>query len=488
MGKLKICMFAAEAKPYAKAGGLADVVSSLSEALLGQGLDVMVFTPLYREARRHEGVRKLMDLPPVQMGDRSYSSALYFEAHWLPPRNYFIENDEFFDREGIYTRPETGEGYEDNFERFNFFVLSALAALRELQWRPDILHCHDSQAALVPAYLKTGKRERVFFEKVASVLTIHNLAYQGIYGREKFGLTGLPEILFHPFSPFEYHGNLNVMKAGIYYADVLNTVSPQYAKEIQTDADYGAGLGPVLRERSSDLQGILNGIDVREWNPETDPLIYAHFSSEDLRGKLINKQKLQRECGLPELDVPLIGMIGRLADQKGLDLLMQVEKELVALDCQWITLGTGLKKYHDWLQKLAGAHRDRFAVYLKFDNQLAHRIEAGSDMFLMPSHYEPCGLNQMYSMRYGTIPIVRHTGGLADTVREADSGSGTGFKFYDYSANALLEAIQRAFHMWRDKASWAELIRKAMSEDFSWQKSSQQYVELYKRAIEKTNQ
>jgi starch synthase len=480
---LRVCMLAAEARPYASDGGLADVVAALSAALIRLHVHVRTILPLYWQVRRRTPLHKIADLPPVRMGDRLCPGSLHADPRQDPPAFYFIENHEFFDRSGIYNDSATGEGYADNFERFNFFTLAALEALRHLDLKPQILHCHDSQTGLAPAYLKLSKIGDRYYRDITTLFTIHNLAYQGLYERQKFVLTGLPGDLFYAMGPFEYYGQLNLMKAAICYADVLNTVSPQYAREIQSP-EYGAGLDNVLRTRKDDLHGILNGIDTEEWDPAKDPLIFAPFSADDLSGKRINKEKLQDLCGFAVRQVPLIGMISRLVDQKGVDLFLAVAHELNRMDCQWVILGSGLKKYQDALKELAREHPEKFSVHLGFDNRLAHRIEAGADIFVMPSRYEPCGLNQMYSMKYGAVPIVRHTGGLADTVRDFGSknGVGTGFKFNDYSPAEFLKTIQRAVEVWKDKEAWGGLMRSAMSEDFSWERSARQYVELYAKA------
>jgi len=480
-------MLSAEARPYATDGGLADVVHALPATLAHLGVEVRVLTPLYRQVRKTTKLKKILDLAPVRMGSVAYASAVWADEQQDPHCNYFIENDEFYDRGGIYNQPATGEGYPDNFERFNFFMLAALDALSQMQWAPNVLHCHDSQTGLVPAYLKLARVGDPFYRSIATVFTIHNLAYQGVYERSKFALTGLRDDLFYAMGPFEFYGHLNLMKAAICYADVLNTVSPQYAREIQTP-ELGYGLDNVLRTREKDLYGILNGIDTRLWDPSNDPLIFAPYSAEELAGKRVNKEKLQDLCGFALRDVPLIGMISRLADQKGFDLFLALKDQLDRIDCQWVILGTGLKKYQDALRELTRESPEKFSVFLEFNNALAHRIEAGADMFLMPSRYEPCGLNQIYSMRYGTVPIVRHTGGLADTVRDFNSknGLGTGFKFNEYSSTELLKAIVRAIEAWRDQAVWQRLVRNAMAEDFSWERSARQYLDLYSKAITHT--
>lgn len=478
-------MISAEAEPYAKAGGLADMVVGLSRALLKHGVDVRILIPCYSEVRKSTPLVKLLDLPHIKMGTQAYSAAIYVESHQTPPLTYFISNHELFDREGIYNEPASGEGFADNFERFNFFMQAALDALPRISWKPDLLHCHDSQTALIPAFLKLQRMAESFYQNIATVFTIHNVAYQGIFEAGKFPLTGLPPELFYPMSPFEYYGRINLMKAGILYADLLNTVSPTYAREIQENDEYGAGLAAVLRQREGKFFGILNGIDTIEWDPRTDRLLYANYSERDLSGKLVNKQQLRELCGLPVGDAPLIGMISRLVDQKGLDLLFRAKRELARLECQWVILGTGVARYHQMLQELAEENSGKFWVRFAFDNKLAHRIEAGCDLFLMPSRYEPCGLNQMYSMRYGTVPIVRNTGGLADTVTEfhPTSKKGNGFKFQRHAPEPFLEALHRALDIWRNRELWSQLVQNCMCQDFSWDRRASEYIGLYHKAI-----
>jgi starch synthase len=477
-------MLAAEARPYATVGGLADVIAALPPALENQGVEVKVFTPLYRRVALLPYIQKIGDLLDVSVANCACPSSLWGDVRQDPIRNYFLGNDECFDREGVYDDPGSEEGYPDNFERFNFFMVAALEALRFLDWKPNVLHCHDWETAMVPAYLKLGRMAEPFYKDISTVLTVHNLAYQGIFPAEKFTQTGLPQELFYPLGPFEYYGQLNMLKAGLCYADVLSTVSEQYAKEVQTE-EYGCGLDPILRMRKGDLYGILNGIDTQEWNPATDRLIFANYTADDLSGKRVNKERLQDSCGFAVRDVPVIGMISRLADQKGFDLLLGAFEELRHMDCQWILLGTGLRKYQGPLLKLARNHPEKFSVSLRYDNQLAHQIAAGSDMFLMPSRYEPCGLNQFYGMRYGTVPIVRHTGGFADTVRDFShaNGLGNGFKFFDYDTAEMVEAVRRAVDVWKKKETWLHLMKNGMAEDYSWDQSGRRYLEIYRKAI-----
>lgn len=481
---LRVCMLTPEVHPYAAVGGLADVISALTRALRRKGMEVRIFSPLYRFVCARAQLKKVVDLGEIALGPKSFSSAVYVDVEQDPTINYFIAESRFFDRPGVYTEPETGEGYEDNFERFNFFVLASLEALFRMDWKPHLLHCHDCHTALAPAYLKLGRMGLPFFNNIASVLTVHNLAYQGVYPAEKFPTTNLPGELFYPLGPFEFYGQINSMKAGLCYADVINTVSPQYAREIQTP-EYGCGLDGVLRRRQGDLYGILNGIDTEEWDPERDPLIFAPYSRTNPAGKRINKSELQVLCGFERRDVPLIGMVSRVVEQKGFDLLLELRDEVSRMDCQWVFLGRGQRRYESALAELARQRPDRFYYQPEYNQTLAHRIQAGCDMALIPSRFEPCGLSQMYGMRYGAVPVVRHTGGLADTVQDFHSshGNGNGFKFYDYGARSLLEVLHRAVRTWEDRTSWSRLVANAMSADFSWDRSAEEYVGLYRRAI-----
>ncbi len=482
---IRVCMLSAEVWPYAVAGGLSDVVAALPRALAAHGAEVKVFSPLHGSVRQHKGITKLMDLAPLRMGDREFPGALYVDASGECRRNYFIAQPDLFDRDGVYVDPETGETYPDDFERFNYFMRAALEAFPQLDWRPDVLHCHDSHTALIPAYLKLSRMGEPFYRRVSSVLTIHNLNYQGQYPREKYKLTGLPPELFDPLGPFEYYGKLNSLKAGICYADRITTVSPQYAREIQTP-ENGCGLHEVLRLRKTFLQGILNGIDTQSWNPEMDCLIEANFSLNDLSGKLVNKRHLQALCGFPPSDAPLIGLITRLPEQDGVDLFLDAAPALEGMDCQWLILGTGLRKHAAALQEWGRRQPDGFALHQGFSDRLAHSLFAGCDLFLMPARYEPCGLNQMYGMRYGAIPIVRHCGGLADTVVQykPEEGSGQGFKFYAYESADLVRAIRQAVALWNENPeAWRRLIANAMSQDFSWERSAESYIEAYRLAV-----
>jgi starch synthase len=397
-----------------------------------------------------------------------------------------IESDRFFGRDGIYSSAATGEAFSDNAERFIFFSKAALRLARIMNYKPDIVHCHDHQTGFIPAWLRDRPDSEVFFKDTGIVYTIHNLAYQGVFPRKLGYVAGFSEHMMKPMGGIEYHGEVNMMKAGIIYSDTITTVSPTYAKEIQTE-EFGHGLEGVLKSRARDLVGILNGADYSVWDPETDKLIPYRYSTRDLTGKRLCRSHLIERLGLkvPE-GVPLIGMISRLVDQKGFDLVAKAFDKIIGLDMGVVILGTGEKKYHDLLSGHAERHPDRVSVNIAFDEELAHQIEAGCDMFLMPSKYEPCGLNQMYSMKYGTVPVVRKTGGLADSVIDYDeSEDSTGFAFEEYSSDALFAAVSRARRAYSDGNGWEELALRGMKRDFSWQQQSREYLNTYVTTLKK---
>ena len=487
---MKILFVASEVAPFAKTGGLADVASALPQALKKLGHDVRLIMPKYREVDdRKFLLREVVRLREVVVPVAGKSLKASVKSAFIPNTKvqvYFLDYRPYFDREGLYVDPSSGEDHRDNDERFIFFCRGCLETLKLLHWQPDVIHCNDWQTGLIPLYLKTLYREDGFFNRTSTLFTIHNLAYQGNFPSSTFQKTGLPPEMFSPGSGVEFYGQFSFLKAGLVYSDLLNTVSERYAQEIQRSPEFGYGMEGVLKSRSKDLYGILNGVDYSIWNPEVDQFIPYKYNPEDLRGKIENKKVLLEENGLEfREDVPLIGSISRLADQKGFDLIGQAIDEMMRMDLQYILLGTGDPKYHRLFEQIKRKYPDRIAINLRFDNRLAHLIEAGCDMFLMPSRYEPCGLNQLYSLKYGTIPIVRATGGLADTITEYDpqTGKGNGFTFNNYSADEMLKAIKRALKAFADKETWIKLMRNAMGEDYSWEVSAQKYVVLYERLI-----
>ncbi len=484
---LNIVMLAAEASPYAKVGGLADVVGSLPKALVKLGAKLKVIIPAYGTARAGgPSIRPCAAIPRLEIPMASsveHAEVFHARMDQAGVDVYLIGSQKYFDREGIYDDPATREGYPDNMERFVFFMKSGLDLLPKLGEQADIIHCHDSHTGLIPGLLKTNFGNHPFYANAGTLFTIHNLAYQSIFSVKSLDYAGIDRGNFYPMSPFEYWGQVNFMKAGIEFADKINTVSPNYSIEIQESSELGAGLEAVLRKRRKDLSGIVNGVDYDVWNPETDPFIPAHYSSKDLSGKAECKKHLLQYFGLKQSAnrVPLIGIVSRMADQKGFDLIAEAFEEMMALDLGLVVLGTGQQKYHDLFQQIASRHSGKMGVQLSFDNELAHKIEAGCDMFLMPSKFEPCGLNQLYSFRYGTIPIVRKTGGLADTVIPFDREAGNGFVFSAYSAGDMMAAIKQALTIYSDPILWESLRTRAMSQDWSWDKSARQYMELYRK-------
>lgn len=490
--KLKVLIATPEAIPFAKTGGLADVTGSLPKALSKLGHQVKVILPKYKMVNEVSFDLQEVNiaLPEIPLGEKKEKIKL--KRYRIPDSEIeylFIINDKYYDRGELYVDKTTGFDYPDNDERFILFAKGTLEVLKALNWQPDIIHANDWQSALIPAYLKTLYAGDPFFAGTATVFTVHNIAYQGNFPKDSFAKIGVAKDLFYPTSPFEFWGNVNFLKVGISYADVVSTVSERYAVEIQSSSEFGYGLEGVLRTRNADLYGIVNGVDYEEWSPEKDKFIPYRYNMEDLSGKEKNKRGLLEKCNLPvsKKNVPLIGIISRLADQKGFDILAEISNELLSLDLKMVILGTGEEKYHKLFQEMTKEYPQKISVNLRFDNPLAHLIEAGSDMFLMPSRYEPCGLNQLYSLKYGTVPIVRETGGLADTIQDYNSvtGKGTGFVFKDYDSDELLETIKRALRVYQDKEVWTKLMKNGMQKDFSWQASAKKYEDLYQKALQK---
>ncbi len=481
--KLRVAMLAFELAPYSSDGELSEVVAGLGEALADQGMEIKVFSPLHRSVTQLSDVRRLMRLRSVPLGDAEFEIDLHCDQSRAASDRLFIGNEELFDREAIYSSDAALTDHPDNFERFYVFSLAVLEALRKMDWKPDILHCHEAHTSLLPAYLKLRCMGRPFFNHISSLLTIHNLRYQGQFGAGKFDLTGFPGELFYPLGPFEYYGELNSLKAGICYADLVNTVSPRYAREIQTE-QYGCGLEEVLQQRSDHLSGILNGIDPRNWDPENDREIAAPFSARELTGKGGNSRQVRRLSGLPAREVPLVILIVREPRQNGLDLFLDAFPELSQIDCQWLVLDQRHGDPGGCLPRLREERPNRFGLIQKPDTATMRQALAGADMILMPSRLEPCGLNQMRAMRYGTVPVVRHCGGLIDTVAPfgPEERMPTGFRFYRYEVEEMLSTVRSAVELWRrDRESWAHLVRNAMAKDFSWGPRAREYCELYEK-------
>jgi starch synthase len=482
--KLKILLVSSEVAPFAKTGGLADVAGSLPKALHKLGHDVRVFLPYYRMVKQGGfSTRTVIEDLPVDISNHTkFSSILQTTLNDKVPV-YLLQNDKYYDRKELYRTPK-GD-YQDNAERFIYFSRATLEMLKTLDFKPHIIHCNDWQTGLIPVYLKSIYLYSDFLRDTATLFTVHNLAYQGKFWHFDMHLTGLGWEYFIP-EWIEFYGKLNLLKAGILHADIVNTVSLQYSKEIQTQ-EYGHGLDGVLRARSQDLYGIVNGVDYGVFNPATDPNIPAQYDHQRLENKVKNKTALQKRMGLAKSDVPLIGMIGRLDVQKGWDLIAQVADSLMQRELQLVVLGDGAEEFQLMLKQLAKQYPKKMGLKLGFDPRLAQLIYAGSDMFLMPSRYEPCGLGQLISLRYGTIPIVRSTGGLADTICDFNPKTkrGNGFSFVNYSSQELLAAIERALKVYADKPVWRKLMQRGMQQDFSWEHSAKEYVKLYKKALQK---
>jgi starch synthase len=497
--KMHVILVSSEVFPFAKTGGLADVCGALPAELERLGIKVSVFMPAYRSVFEQSPAPQPIPIGySVPLGRKVVDGGLLHAK--LPDSDvdvYFVNQPNYFHRNGLYG--ENGSDYEDNSERFIFFCRAVLESIRLLNLQPDLVHCNDWQTGLIPALLKCEYHEHPYYESLACLLTIHNIAYQGNFWHWDMLLTGLDWKHF-TWKEMEHFGRLNFLKTGIVFADAVTTVSPTYAQEIQNQ-EFGCGLDGTLRHRSERLMGILNGIDVNEWNPATDKYLptnyhppkdhYSLISDPSIAAKAQCKLKLQADMRLGiDPEKPLIGIVGRLVSQKGWSLILPVMRTwLERLDVQWVVLGSGDSEIEQVLTALQRQYPYRLAVYLGFSTELAHRIEAGADIFLMPSQYEPCGLNQMYSMAYGTIPVVRRTGGLADTVIDANvdnlrNKTATGFTFDEYSAHALENALVRAIHLYaQDPESWRQLMSRGMARDWSWAPSATKYAELYRKTI-----
>jgi starch synthase len=477
---MRITFAASECVPFAKTGGLADVAGTLPRILAGAGHDVSVFVPLYRQTHV-AGAQPVVRSITIPFDDHYRFCSVLSGDPGSKVRYYFVDYPPFFDRPGGLYGTSAGD-YPDNAERYALFCRAVLEASKVLGV-PEIFHCHDWQTALIPILLRTQYAEDPAFRDVATVFTIHNVGYQGVFTPDTLPLLTLPWDLF-TISKMEFFGNVNFLKGALVYADFITTVSHRYAHEIQT-TEFGFGLEGVLKDRAATVAGILNGVDYDEWNPATDKLIAANYTPSDLSGKAKCKEDLLRTVGLqqPDTELPVIGIVSRFASQKGFDLILQIMDRLAREEMILIALGSGDTSYEEMFLRLQRHFPGKVAVRVAYDNALAHKIEAGSDMFLMPSRYEPAGLNQIYSLKYGTVPIVRATGGLDETIESWDgrTGRGTGFKFTDYNGEALLAKIKEALTAFHDKSAWSKLMRNGMAKDFSWQASAKEYVKVYEK-------
>jgi starch synthase len=483
-GEMKILFVASEGLPFSKTGGLADVVEALPKALVALGHEVAVLLPRHRNTKAGSVAVPSLTVP---MGDTLRFPAILNGGTQRGVRYYFVEDPEYFDRDHLYG--VAGKDYPDNAERFAEFGRAAIEFCKKV-WMPNVIHCHDWQSALVPVLLRTQYQKDPAVESLPVVFTIHNMGYHGTFPREIMKKIGLPENLFK-IDAMEFYARVNFLKGALAFSDYLTTVSRKYAEEIQTP-EYGHGLDGVVRDRAEHLVGILNGVDYAAWNPEKDKLIAARYSMKDMTGKLACKKNLLGVFHLPPESVnePLIGMVSRFADQKGFDLIAKVARDLLAEDVTIVALGAGEPKYERMLHDLAKLYPEKISVKIAYDNSIAHKVEAGADLFLMPSRYEPCGLNQIYSLKYGTVPVVRATGGLDDTIEAFDpkTGQGTGFKFQLYDGEALLGSVREALAIFRnDPATWRRIQANGMAKDFSWRTSAVEYARLYEVAWKSRN-
>ncbi len=462
---MKIVMCSSEVVPFAKTGGLADVVGALPLVLEELSQEVIILMPFYKKAAHAKG--KIKKLFPGVLSTTLGNNI----------KVYFIDNEKYFNRDGLYG-DQNGD-YPDNLERYSFFCKECLKLLKKIKFKPDIIHINDWQTCCIPIYLNTEMAKDPFYKDTKTLLTIHNLAYQGLFPANKFSKLGLDDSVFS-IDKLEFYGQVNLLKGGIVFSDCLNTVSSTYAKEIQTK-EFGCGLEGLLSQRKDSLFGILNGLDYSIWDPAKDEAIFKHYDSDSLDDKYKNKIQLRKTVKLDGKDgIPLFGMVSRLSEQKGLDIIAQALDEICKLDLQVVILGTGDVKYHKLLQEKSKKFSRNLRLHAKFDNVLAHNIYAGSDVFLMPSRYEPCGLGQMISLKYATIPLVCKTGGLADTITSAN-----GFLLEDYTPSALFSAVKDAIELYQDKKKWRAKMKRASKANFSWRVSGKEYVKLYKKLLKK---
>jgi starch synthase len=482
---MKTCFISSESEPFIKTGGLADVSGSLPRALEKLGCDVKMFLPFYDLIDISKfNVCSVENVKNIEMkiGEKSVFFSLFTcKLHNTSIDVFFVDCPEYFHRKKVYTNDA------DEDERFILFQKAVFISLINLQWSPDIIHCNDWQTGLMPAYLKKNFNQHELFRNTVSVFSIHNIAYQGLFDKSSFLKTNFQKDDFQPLGPFELNDLFCFIKAGISYAEIVTTVSPTYAKEIQTK-EYGNGLEGVLVNRSQDLYGILNGINTEIWNPESDKLISYNYSFSSVNNKLKNKEELLKKAGLKfDENFPLLGIVSRFAWQKGFELFESIIDKLLSKNIQIIVLGKGEKKYEVFFKKIEKKYPEKIITFIEYNNELAHQITASSDIFLMPSKYEPCGLNQMYSLNYGTVPIVRKTGGLADTVRDVDEfgENGNGFTFTDFDSSQFLDAIERALSCFKDKEKWKKIVKVGMNENFSWNNSAKKYIEIYEKALNK---
>ena len=487
---IHVLFISSEIAPFAKTGGLADVSGALPQYLADERINICLLMPLYGSIDQKRFNIKPYDNKTYTLKAGNINIDYEISICKLPGTEidvFFLKNDSFYKRESLYVNPANGRDWEDNVERYLLLSKASLEIINHINFMPNILHINDWQTSLVPLYLMEKSKKHPSYKEIKTLLSIHNIAYQGIFEIEKFDYLGLPEEHIKFGGALEFWGRMNILKAGIFYSDLLTTVSKTYAMEIQKSEEFGYGLEGILTERRDDLHGVLNGIDYNVWNPLIDEHIQINYGIESLHGKKENKKLLLRSINMKYDDkIPLIGFISRLVDQKGIDLIQDRIYELMELDLQFIILGTGERKYHNFFQEVQKMYPEKVAVFLEFNNKLAHQIEASCDIFLMPSKYEPCGLNQMYSLKYGTVPIVRNTGGLADTVKDFDpvTKRGNGFVFESYDSAELLKTVKRAINNYKKSDIWQIIVENGMVADFSWRKSAIEYIKLYRKLMQ----
>ena len=488
---MKIAFVSSEVFPFAKTGGLGDVSCSLPMELSKFSVDTKVFMPKYYHIDEKKfNLQYIWTAGGILIHAAGKVYPVQFYKGKLPNSNidiYFVDSPHHFHRFNIYTNDK------DEDERFLVFNKAVIEFIQRIQWKPDIIHCNDWQTGILPLLVKENYNWDRSFDRTAYVFTIHNVAYQGRFSPAVMEKAGLSRKYFYPTGPVEYYGDFSFLKTGICFSEVVNTVSETYAKELLTP-EYGEGMQDVLKAKGEDFSGILNGVDYNVWNPDTDRLIHFNYSSADMTCKSKNKKFLLEQHNLEfNENIPLIGIVSRLATQKGFDIFMDAIHNLEDLNAQWVVLGSGEGKYENMFRQLSEQYPDKFIAHIGFNNQLSHQIEAASDIFLMPSHFEPCGLNQIYSLKYGTIPVVRKTGGLADTVQDWDEynyaglNTGSGFSFNDYSSSALESSVIRAVNYFHNKKTWKQIQQNGMMKDYSWKTSAEKYLKLYYKAIQKRN-
>ncbi len=487
---MKILMVVSEVAPFVKTGGLGDVAGALPKALKELGHDVRIITPQYREVNERKyilrDVIRLQDIP-VKIDKQTLEISV--KSAFLPNSKvqvYFLDYKPYFFRKGLYVdESKGGEAYADNDKRYILFSKGVLETLKKLQWQPDVIHCNDWQTGLVPLMIKARGENDAFFKKISTLMSVHNFAFQGNF-EPGFLSTLECDVYASEFEKFKVNGHYSFLKAGLVFADQVNTVSKNHVKETKTSEEFGFGLSGLLKSRGNDYTGIVNGIDDSLWNPEVDPFIHSQYTVKEINIKKENKKALFDKCQInASLESPCLSIISRLADQKGFDWLSQIFDTLMKKDLVFILLGVGDARYHQFFTRMQKKYPDKVSVHLTFDDQLAHEIIAGSDIFLMPSKFEPCGLTQLYSLKYGTVPVVNATGGLVDTVHSYDfeTGKGNGFLMTAPNENELLHQINLALELYQDSKSWLKMMKSGMREDFSWQNSAKKYIQLYGKCL-----